>query len=110
MIRETGRHGRGARPITAWRLLAPSRVRHIELQAQRHVRTTEMVIRPLPLQVSEQFASELGRGPGAARQSRQRVTQGQIDSLHESGVERAGKPERLEMVGEVERVATGESG
>ena len=66
--------------------------------------------------MSEQFAGELCCGPGATPSAKWPdtatggVTQGEVDAFDESGVERAGKPERLETVGEVERAATGESG
>jgi len=62
MIRETGRHGRGARPITAWRLLSPPRWRHIELQMPRQVRTTEMVKGGCVIAAGN--AQPHGKGPG----------------------------------------------
>ena len=106
MVGKTGRHGRGARPVPPWRLLAPPRVWHIELQAQRQVRTTEMVVGPPPLQMGEQFAGQLCGGPGAPRPSRPGMAQSEIDSLHTSSMERAGEAERFEAVGEVGKVAT----
>jgi len=51
MIGETRRHGRCARPIPVWGLLAPPRVRRVELQAQRQVGTAEMVIGAPPFEV-----------------------------------------------------------
>jgi hypothetical protein len=71
MVRETGRHGRCARPIPAWGLLSPPRLRPIQLELQRQVGTAEMVIGSPPFEMGEQFAGELCRGPGATGQSRQ---------------------------------------
>ena len=125
MIRKTRRHSRCARRIPAWGLLSTPCVWPIQLELQRQVGTAEMVradawwppaaVRrtgagPLwvgapPLEMGEQFARQLGRGPRATGQSRQSMTQGQIDSLHESGVERAGEPERLEPVGQAGEIA-----
>ena len=105
MVCETSRHRRRARRIPAWGLLAPSQLRHSKLKSQRQVRTTEMVIRPPPLEMSVQFVRQLDRGPRATRQGRQGVTQSEIESLNESGVERAGVTERFETLGELRQVA-----
>jgi hypothetical protein len=61
--------------------------------------------------MGEQFASELGGGPGATPSARPPdtatggVTQSKVDAFDESRVERAGKPEHLEALGEVREVA-----
>ncbi len=99
---QAGRHRRSARPIPAWGLLSPPRLRHIELEPQGQVRTTEMVIGAPPLQMGKQFACELCRGPGATPSAKPPdtatggVTQSKVDAFDESRVERAGDPERFE--------------
>jgi len=103
--------GRGARSITAWGPLSPPRLRHIELEPQRQVGTTEMIIRPPPLQIGKQFARELCRGPRATPSARPPdtatggVTQSKVDAFDESRVECAGETERFEAVGEMGQVA-----
>src|SRR5512136_1717877 len=64
-----------------------------------------MVIGAPPFQMGEQFACELSGGPAATGQSRQRMSQGEIDPLDESSVEGAREPERLEPVGQAGQVA-----
>ena len=99
------RSGR-ARRIPARGLHAAPGMRHIELEPQGQVWTAEMVIGAPPLEMGEQFASELGLAQERRlRQGGQRMTQGKVDPLHKGGIERAGEPERFESVSEVREVA-----
>jgi len=58
-----------------------------------------------PLEVRSEFRSEQGGGPRATRQGGQGVTEGQVESLVESGVERTPAPEGFETVGQQGEIA-----
>jgi hypothetical protein len=64
----------------------------------------EMVIGGPPLERGEQFARESGGGPGATGEGCPGVSQGEIDSLDNSGIEGAREAEGL---GDVARSGNG---
>ena len=53
------------------------------------------------LQVGIEFAGQLGGGPGAAGQSSQTVTEGEVDPFDEGRVDRAGEAGGLEASDEI---------
>ena len=64
-----------------------------------------MVVGPPPFEMGDEFASELSGGPGAASESGEGVTEGQIETLDEGGVEGARESQGLEAQGELGQVA-----
>ena len=74
----------------AWRqTLATSFVRLQECYPQRFVRTHNMLVGTPPLQMDQQLWRLLRRRPAATSQCGYAMTNGQIDSFNESGVESA---------------------
>src|SRR5579864_1727666 len=51
------------------------------------MRTYKMIVGSPPFQVGQELWGLLGRGPGATRQRRYSMTDGQIDPLDKSGVQ-----------------------
>ncbi|OLB54702.1 MAG: hypothetical protein AUI01_09170 [Ktedonobacter sp. 13_2_20CM_2_56_8] len=81
--------GQSFRPLTVAlrQTVASSFTRLHEPHSQCFVRTDKMVIRPPPLQVSQQVGSPLRRGPGATSQRCYPLTDGQMHSFNTSGIQ-----------------------
>ena len=60
-----------------------------------------MIVCSPPFQVGQQLWGELRRGPGATRQRRYSMTDGQIDPLDESGVQPPREAHPLQGDGEI---------
>lgn len=60
-----------------------------------------MIISAPPVEVRHEFAGQLSRGPRAAKESGQGVTEGEVDAFDKGGVDGAGDSERLETSGQV---------
>jgi hypothetical protein len=76
-------------------------LRYIEFEMLGLMRAAEVIISAPLVEVHHEFAGPLSRGPRAARESGQGVTESEVDGFDKGSVDGAGEAERLEPSGQV---------
>ncbi len=83
----------------AWGLLTFALNGLGELDPQRLMVAGEVIVSPPPLQVQFELRCELSSTPGAAHQECYPLTDGQIETLNEGGVDLATQPQCFQASG-----------